>query len=34
MRKWSEKLGNVPLMVCGIVLMLLVAMWLIAKIVR
>jgi hypothetical protein len=34
MRNKSEKLGNVPLMVFGIVLMLLAAMWLLEKIVR
>ena len=31
MRKWHEKMGNVRLMVFGIVLMLLAAMWLIRE---
>lgn len=31
MRNWHEKLGNVRLMVFGIVLMLLAAMWLIRE---
>jgi len=32
MKSWPEKLGNVRLMVLGIVLMLLAALWLVRKI--
>lgn len=32
MKSWPEKLGNVRLMVLGIVLMLLAALWLIRRI--
>jgi hypothetical protein len=32
MKSWPEKLGNVRLMVLGIVLMLLAALWLVKKI--
>jgi hypothetical protein len=34
MSNWREKRGNIPLMVCGMAAILLVALWLIFKIVR